>query len=1300
MVSILKKVSDAYRKKLLKDPDIIPPKGKTKEEVVDELINAKLRQRKNNKRANNLLNAEIADPGGGSKAGGDSAMYRLTQFVQKPIENAEDNDMPPVYYKEPKPRHIKKANRLIEFLELNVDDVKIGPFPKHMGKAHKKEIEFVKQFKNLRNNEDFLNNINNQDEDLLDTFYRYLRDKNINLTESQRGDLDAINRDTNTLLFKFKLFYNRPRPHQVSDDITEIENVGGKTPSYPAGHSASGYVIGEWLASQFPEHATELRNIGLEVGLNRILVGLHFPSDHIAGRELGEQIVDAIPSMDSDVKKSDGFMDELFKYMEHRAELFKDMTQIGTQDILDEVRIDKEKNPRIPRKKGQPAKSKKHSDLYTDEDPKGTITGLGFKDDATAKASVKKIRNSGRSHAHKIQAAVAMEQRAKVAGKSSEAGIYRKFIDSMKEKTKQMEKHTDEEHAQEHEASDNYYPKVSVDKSKKSLLDQLDQIQSKITTGDYDIKKSEDIFLEKAPKYDINKVLTEEQFKEVYKKDKKFSNSGYIEDLQSHLQGKYNDLKEEAKKDSDLVGKLNKLAKTYNNFSTQIQDIPEGLTAKQAYTIYKQEADKLNEFYELPPPKNKPTGSGGGGGQGGQGGNQKKKKEKKTSGSSGGGTSEPKEPPKAPKNHQNKIDDIKKAHAKLVKHATAFANEKNIHLKGGHAGFKGHFEKYNTAKTVYDNAVRAEKKFKNRSFVKGQDFMKEPKAPKLLNSEKKYMEKRKEIMDNAEKDGLNAYYHKKNHSSKYSENFGKPSKSKAELHKLPNKELAKKYKELEAAKQKEEPKEEPKPEGPSRTEKLKRGNEVKEEALKISSEVFRQEGRDKKGRPIFMIKPDKDKHDVLMGMYKIKRLMEVDWHEDGKFGKPGSVNDRKEILDKEAFATITAIGSSFGAAGGKEMIDAVNKDYEEKGDDFFVGDHKDGIEKREKFEESQESEKEHQKSVEEMRENLFDSEVFDNVDAKDMQRLRSAADEEEAKQGFEGLSDEEEEQKRIEAGLPPKGSQPPMFSYKDEEGNQQMIQAEWHPESHRWINPKTYDGSTGHFAGLQSGDKMHMTDEEFNEAMGGNTMIDSTASGGVIVSRGKDGNLNVFSTQQASKDMYGNKTSAANNPNIKDANHAKRSDVMHGFARDIQNDENRKAGETNKYKKGKGGLLARAGSIEVKNRSKLVAAGEKIKQATPQQVRDLAAKVKTLDERLGKIPSKLGTRAGRGALNYVDKVTRSVTDRDARRFEARAKKFRKEKGRKPNINLNNPQYKHQFAAMSKKQRRDLSRHVNFFMGET
>ena len=91
---------------------------------------------------------------------------------------------------------------------------------------------------------------------------------------------------------------------------------------------------------------------------------------------------------------------------------------------------------RIPRKKDQPAGSKKHSDLYTDENPKGTIHGLGFKDEAAARSSVAKIRSSGRSHAHKIQAAVAMEQRARAAGKAGAAAVYRKYINAMKKKTK------------------------------------------------------------------------------------------------------------------------------------------------------------------------------------------------------------------------------------------------------------------------------------------------------------------------------------------------------------------------------------------------------------------------------------------------------------------------------------------------------------------------------------------------------------------------------------------------------------------------------------------------------------------------------------------------------------------------------------------------------------------------------------------------------------------------------------------------------------------------------------------------
>ena len=95
---------------------------------------------------------------------------------------------------------------------------------------------------------------------------------------------------------------------------------------------------------------------------------------------------------------------------------------------------------RVPKKyEGQPMDE--HSDLYTDEDPKGTIQGLGFKDKTTAEKSIRLIENSGKTHAHKIQAAMAMEQRARfhphqTTGIKQAQKVYARFIKEMKKKTK------------------------------------------------------------------------------------------------------------------------------------------------------------------------------------------------------------------------------------------------------------------------------------------------------------------------------------------------------------------------------------------------------------------------------------------------------------------------------------------------------------------------------------------------------------------------------------------------------------------------------------------------------------------------------------------------------------------------------------------------------------------------------------------------------------------------------------------------------------------------------------------------
>ena len=113
---------------------------------------------------------------------------------------------------------------------------------------------------------------------------------------------------------------------------------------------------------------------------------------------------------------------------------------IGTYKPLGSLNND---TKRVPRKKGQPAGSDKHSDLYTDENPKGTIHGLGFTDGETARKSVSKIKGSGKTHAHKMQAAIAMSQRAKVASqrakdpeKKKNLGqahkVYQNYIDTNK----------------------------------------------------------------------------------------------------------------------------------------------------------------------------------------------------------------------------------------------------------------------------------------------------------------------------------------------------------------------------------------------------------------------------------------------------------------------------------------------------------------------------------------------------------------------------------------------------------------------------------------------------------------------------------------------------------------------------------------------------------------------------------------------------------------------------------------------------------------------------------------------------
>ena len=178
---------------------------------------------------------------------------------------------------------------------------------------------------------------------------------------------------------------------------------------------------------------------------------------------------------------------------------------------------------RIARKKGQHQNSPSHSDLYTDENPKGTIHGLKFATVQDAKDSVKKIENSGKSHAHKIQAAIAMEQRARVMGKTAEAGIYRAYIEKMKKITKQKNEDTEDEKLQKainvatakmnlakrvnqlRKRQKSQLSRTTGDDRKKALKKQHDtQIKNIKTSGQSQIKQMQNSFLEDFTQRDVD----------------------------------------------------------------------------------------------------------------------------------------------------------------------------------------------------------------------------------------------------------------------------------------------------------------------------------------------------------------------------------------------------------------------------------------------------------------------------------------------------------------------------------------------------------------------------------------------------------------------------------------------------------------------------------------------------------------------------------------------------------------------------------------------------------------------------
>lgn len=96
-------------------------------------------------------------------------------------------------------------------------------------------------------------------------------------------------KDLHTITSHLKHKYNRPRPKKFLDNEYD-EIIDMFSPSFPSGHTATAYFLSEFLSTLFSSHRQEFMKLAGLIGRSRIENGVHFPSDVLYGRFIGETL--------------------------------------------------------------------------------------------------------------------------------------------------------------------------------------------------------------------------------------------------------------------------------------------------------------------------------------------------------------------------------------------------------------------------------------------------------------------------------------------------------------------------------------------------------------------------------------------------------------------------------------------------------------------------------------------------------------------------------------------------------------------------------------------------------------------------------------------------------------------------------------------------------------------------------------------------------------------------------------------------------------------------------------------------
>ena len=275
---------DAMTEKLMKDPDFQAKIGKTKRETAQEEATQRAHQHRKNSMALALGNE--------SK----TAVEHLSEYAKLEAQRKEIDEM---VFGVPTEEIRDKMARPLNVVDIDINDLTLSPPPANTSTQVKEELETIID-KHLQTKEDTDNfefeiakPAEIQDLDILKSFIKLAEELGLS-DDITKKKLEVIKDDSATIVLNLKYYFNRPRPEQLMDyhgvDFKPADFKTSDTPAYPSGHAFQGTLIALILSEVFPQHADSFMKLGESIGENRVIFGVHYPSDHAAGIELAKQV--------------------------------------------------------------------------------------------------------------------------------------------------------------------------------------------------------------------------------------------------------------------------------------------------------------------------------------------------------------------------------------------------------------------------------------------------------------------------------------------------------------------------------------------------------------------------------------------------------------------------------------------------------------------------------------------------------------------------------------------------------------------------------------------------------------------------------------------------------------------------------------------------------------------------------------------------------------------------------------------------------------------------------------------------